>query len=329
MLLKELTSACGVSGDENDVRRIIKNEISSYVDEIKYDALGSIITVKNGKKSFPKVMICAHMDEVGFIINAINEDGTLGVENSGLVDAKVAATKSVYIGKNKVYGIIRMGSDYSDAYIDIGVNSGSDAKRYVSVGDYAYFTTEFEDFGDRYVKSKAFDDRNGCGVLIEILKNSYDFPVYGVFSVQEEIGMRGAMTSSYLIQPDVGIVLEGTVCCDVPLVEAYRQSTALCSGPAVSIADGGAYFDIGLSSDICALGEKNHIPVQRRRITGGRNDGVFMHTAGNGARCITVSVPSRYIHSPVSVTSMEDFENAIKLLDLFLREIENGGIKIG
>lgn len=328
MLLKELASACGVTGCEDEVRAIVERTVTPYVDEIKHDALGSIIAIKKGKKDYPKVMLSAHMDEVGYIITAINDDGTLVCESLGRLDLKISGSKTVFIGKNHIHGVIRAMTDYYDSYIDIGATSYAQAVQYVSVGDPVAFSTRFEDFGDGFKKSKALDDRTGCGVLAEVLKGDYDCPVYGVFSAQEEIGERGAWSSSYLVQPDVGIVLEGTVCSDVSVVEPYRHSTTLGGGPAVSIADRTTHFDVKLSGAICELAKKRGIPCQRRRITGGGNDGGAIHVMGSGARCITVSVPCRYIHSPICVTSTNDFNNTVKLVSTFLTEIGNGGIKI-
>lgn len=326
MLLKYLASACGVTGNEGDVRSVILPAVKPYVDEIHFDALNSIITVQKGNPDRPRVMISAHMDEVGYIITAIREDGTLACDSLGRIDMKVSASKTVYIGRNKVHGVIRSGHDYDDTYIDIGAQSYAQAAEYVSVGDYAAYSTKFEDFGDGFVKSKALDDRTGCGVLAEVLKNRFDLPLYGVFSAQEEIGDRGAYTASGLVKPDIGIVLEGTVCSDVSTVEPYRHSTTLGGGPAISIADRTTHFDLELSETACRIAETNGIPYQRRRITGGGNDGGAIHVTGTGARCITISVPCRYIHSPICVTSTEDFANTVRLVTLLLREIENGGI---
>lgn len=326
MLLESLAMARGVTGDENEVRKYIKNQVSSYADEIRYDGLGSLIVYKKGNKKLPMIMISAHMDEVGIIITGINKDGTITFEASGGIDAKIPGSKYIHLGRNRVLGIIRMVNSYEIAYIDIGTNSEEETRKLVNIGDYGSFTTEFEQLGNEYVKSKALDDRIGCGVLIQILKRNYDIPICGVFSVQEEIGDRGAFSASYLVQPDIGIVLEGTVCSDITTVEPYRHSTTLGGGPAVSIADRTSYFDIGLSEGICKIAEKNNVPYQRRRITGGGNDGGAIHITGKGARCITLSVPCRYIHSPICVMSLKDFENTVKLLDLFLKEIQNGGV---
>lgn len=326
MLLKELAMAWGVTGDEKKVREIIKREVESYVDSISYDSLGNVIAKKNGKNKGPVVMMAAHMDEVGIIVTGINDDGTLSFEPLGGIDKKVVASKRVYIGENRILGLIRFVNEYKDSYIYIGTETKEDAEKVAKVGDYGIFTTEYEDFGDNFVKSKALDDRVGCRVLIEILKRDYDFPIYGVFTVQEEIGDRGSYAASYLINPDIGIVLEGTVCSDTPMVEPYRYGTSLGCGPAISIADRTSYFDVELSEDICRLAEENDILYQRRRITGGGNDAGAIHTSGNGAKCITVSVPCRYIHSPICVASYSDFKDTVKLLDLFLKEIGNGGI---
>lgn len=321
MLVEELSMAHGVTGDEEDIRKTILKNVSSYVDDISHDGLGSIIAHKKGTKKGPVIMISAHMDEVGLIITGINDDGTIGFEASGGIDAKVLCSKYVYIGKNNIPGIVRMVNGYKDAYIDAGFESYDETAEYITPGDYGYFSTVYEPLGNDYVKSKALDDRMGCAVLTETLKNKYDLPIYGVYSSQEEIGERGAWAASKIIKPDIGIVLEGTVCSDVTKVEPYRHSTTLGGGPAISIADRTAYFNHDLSWLACEAAEKNNIPYQRRRITGGGNDAGAIQVAGSGAKCVTISVPCRYIHSPICVTSLVDYGNTIKLLDLFLKEI--------
>lgn len=325
MLVKKFATAWGVSGDEGEIRRVIADTVRPFVDQIEYDALGSIIAAKKGKRPGPKVMISAHMDEVGLLITGINEDGTLSFECSGGIDAKVLGSKPVYIGENRVPGLVRSGSECSGPYIDIGAACAEEAEKAVEVGDYAVFVTEFTNFGSGLIKSRALDDRVGCAVLAEILKKDYDIPVYGVFSAQEEIGERGAFAAAYLVNPDIGIVIEGTVCADMTHVEGYRQSTVLGGGPAISIADRTTYFDIELSNLLCELAISNNIRFQRRRITGGGNDGGAIHLTGTGVRCVTVSVPCRYIHSPASVASLKDYEDTIRLISLFLEYIQLGG----
>ncbi|MCL6559659.1 MAG: M42 family peptidase [Firmicutes bacterium] len=325
MLVKKFATAWGVSGDEGEIRRIIADTVRPFVDNIEYDALGSIIAAKKGKRPGPKVMICAHMDEVGLLITGINEDGTLSFECSGGIDARVLGSKPVYIGENRVPGVVRSVAGCFKSYIDIGAACAEEAEKAVEVGDYAIFATEFTDFGSGLIKSRALDDRIGCAVLAEILKKDYDIPVYGVFSAQEEIGERGAYAASCRVGPDIGIVLEGTVCADMANVEGYRQSTTLGGGPAISIADRTTYFDIELSNLLCEIAKLNNIRFQRRRITGGGNDGGAIHLAGTGARCVTVSVPCRYIHSPVSVASPRDYEETVRLISLFLEYIQHGG----
>ena len=333
MLLEKLSMAHGPSGYEGDVRNIIKEEIRPYVDEIKVDLMGNIIAHKKGNG--PKVLLDAHMDEVGFIITKYNEDGTLKFASLGGVNAKVAPCKVVYIGKNKIKGVIGLkpihlqsakertsALSYDDYCIDIGSNSKEETKKSIALGDYAIFDTVFGEFGDGLLKGKAFDDRVGCAVLIEALKENYNCDLYAAFTVQEEVGDRGAFISSYEVQPDIGLALEGTICADVANVPKHLRATEIGKGPAISMMDRTSIFDRELTEKIMQVAEDSNIPYQRRRATAGGNDAGAMVSTGVGAKVATISVPCRYIHSSVSVISKDDFENTTKLVKAWLKSFK-------
>lgn len=332
MLLEKLCNASGPSGFEGEVRKIIKEEIKDYVDEIGTDRMGNIIAHKKGRGK--KVVVDAHMDEVGFIITGYNEDGTLKFRSLGGINSKIIPSKVVYIGESRIPGIIGLkpihlqsaeerndNISYSSCSIDIGTYSREETEKLVELGEYAVFSTEFEEFGEGLVKGKALDDRAGCGILIEILKENYECDLYGVFNVQEEVGERGAFTAAYNIQPDIGIALEGTICADMPNIPHELKATEIGKGPAISIMDRTSIFDSSISRELVKIAEAKNIPYQYRKAIAGGNDAGAIHMSGEGARVATVSVPCRYIHSAVSLASIDDFNNAIRLMKEYLKTL--------
>ncbi|SCG83362.1 endoglucanase [Proteiniborus sp. DW1] len=338
MLLKRLTEARGVSGNEKEVREIIINEIKDYVDDIHIDRIGNIIAYKKGEIDTPRLMIAAHMDEVGLMITKIEDSGLLKFTCVGGIDQRVLVSKPVLVGNKKVNGVIgskpihmqkktewKKALDYKELYIDIGASSKEEAEKLVTVGEYASFLSDYVEFGDNLVKAKALDDRVGCNILIDLLKTNRKLSIYGVFTVMEEIGLVGAGPAAYNIEPDIGIILEGTTCSDVPGLEEHLQATELGKGPAISIMDRTTIFNKDLRKMIIDIAKKNDIPYQLRRTTFGGNDSGKIHLAKQGAITATISVPCRYIHSPISVMSKSDYDNAKRLLNLFIDNLEKGG----
>ncbi len=338
MLLKKLTEACGVSGNEKEVRELIINEIRNYVDDIQVDKIGNIIAYKKGEIDSPKVMIAAHMDEVGLMITKIEDSGLLRFTTVGGIDQRVLVSKPVLVGSKKTNGVIgakpfhlqkraewKKALDYKELYIDIGVNTKEEAEKLVRVGDYASFSSSYIEFGDNLVKAKALDDRVGCNILINLLKTERNLSLYGVFTVMEEIGLVGAGPAAYRIEPDLGIVLEGTTCSDVPGIEGHLLATELGKGPAISVMDRTTIFNKELRNMVIDIAKKNNIPYQLRRTTFGGNDSGRIHLAKEGSITATISVPCRYIHSPISVMNKSDFINAEKLLILLIENLEKGG----
>lgn len=335
MLLKKLTEIHGVSGDEKDVRDFILKEIKPFVDDIKIDSLGNLIATKKGKKDYPSIMLSAHMDEVGMMVKAIDDNGFIKFLPVGGMDDRIFVSKVVEIGKNRIKGVIgakaihlqetderNKALKYKQLYIDIGVQSKSEAEKLITIGDYISFATEYIEFGNHLIKAKALDDRVGCAIIMEILKKTYDSTIYGVFSVQEEVGLRGAGVAAYRLNPDIAVVLEGTTCYDVTDIEEPYYATRLGDGPALSIVDRVSYFDKNLLKKLLEIADKNDIKVQFKQTTKGGNDAGRIHLTREGIPSASISVPCRYLHSPVSVIHKDDFTSTLKLVTLFLEQVK-------
>ncbi len=337
MLLKKLTEASGVSGNEKEVRDIILKEIENFVDDVKVDRLGNIIAHKKGEGNSKELMITAHMDEVGLMITDIDDMGFLKFATVGGIDKRILVSKSVLIGKDKILGVIgskpihlqkreewQKALEIEQLYIDIGVNSKAEAEKLVSIGDYAVFDSQYIEFGDNLVKAKALDNRVGCSLLIELLKEIEDIDFYAVFTVMEEIGLVGSGPAAYAVNPDLSIILEGTLCYDIPKLDSHLIPTYLNKGPAISLMDQTTLYDIEFRNRIVKIAENNHIPYQYRKSSMGGNDSGKIHTTKEGAITATISVPCRNIHSPTSVMSKKDYENTYKLLKSILFEYKKG-----
>jgi len=337
MLLKKLTEASGVSGNEKEVRDIIISEIKDYVDDLKVDKLGNVIAYKNGKSSSKKFMITAHMDEVGLIVTDIDDKGLIKFTTVGGIDKRILVSKPVLIGDSKIPGVIgfkpihlqkknerEKAIDIDSLYIDIGTDTKDETSKYVKIGDYVAFDSIYVEFGDNMIKAKALDNRVGCSLLVELIKEVKDISFYGVFTVMEEIGLRGAGPAAYYVDPDISIVLEGTLCFDVPKIDSHLIPTYINKGPAISLMDRTTIFNKALRERIVDIAIKNNIPYQYRKSSMGGNDSGRIHTTKEGSVTATISVPCRNIHSPTSVMSKKDYENTYKLLKAILKEYEKG-----
>lgn len=337
MLLERLCNECGVSGDEGRIRDIIKSEIKPYADSITVDSLGNIIAFKKGTNSSKKVMISAHMDEVGFIISDITDKGYLKFKTVGGIDTRVIISKKVLIGDKKVHGIIGMKAihlqraseresvpDISDLTIDIGAKSKEEAKKSVSIGDYATFDTLYSDFGVDKVKAKAMDDRVGCMVLVEALKKTCEYDLYACFTTQEEVGLRGATACAYHINPDIALVIEGTTCSDVYGCDEKDFVTTCGGGGVLSFMDSSTVFDSKLRELLYNMAKENNISIQYKKAATGGTDAGIIHKTGCGVKTAVIAVPCRYIHSPVSVASKSDIDSVLKFVIMFIENI--GGI---
>ncbi len=341
MLLKYITEAAGVAGDEYEVRDVIREELKDYDLDIKTDILGNLIVSSKEELEGPKIMIAAHMDEIGMMIMSIDNSGLLKFRPVGGIDPKVLVAKTVVVGKEKLPGVIgskaihlqrpeerQVPLPMEALYIDIGAKNKEEAEKYVKVGDFAVFDTKYEEFGDGYAKAKAFDDRIGCAVLLEVLKEKYNIPVYGVFTVSEEIGLRGAGVAAYTVAPDIGIALEGTLAHDVTDMDDHLVSSKLRHGPVLTYIDLSVISDKKLVALAAQTAEANDIPYQYRNVMAGGNDSGKINQSRGGVPTIEIAVPTRYVHSPVSVIHLDDFANTVKLVKALIHSIESGGYEI-
>lgn len=334
MILSELSEIAGVSGDESRVRERIWAEVKDHVDGGRVDAMGNLITWKGLDKTGPRLMIAAHMDEIGFMITHIAKDGLLRFAKVGGIDDRVLASKAVVIGSEAIAGVIGMKPVHllspaerrkpvsvDDLYIDIGATSKEEAEKHVHVGMYATFATKYEQFGDGLARGKAFDDRVGCSLLVDLVKEDVSYPLFAVFTVQEEIGLRGARVAAYDIKPDLALVLEGTTCADIPETEEHGHATTLGAGPAITVMDRATIAARPLVDALVQTATNHDIPWQWRRTTFGGTDAGSIHLTRAGVPSATVSVPCRYIHSPCAFMSLADYDNARRLLTAFLPKV--------
>ena len=324
-MLKDLCLLNSTSGDESAVRNFIINEIKDYCD-YSVDALGSIIAIKKGKKRPAKtVSINAHMDEVGFIITGVTDSGYLRFATVGGIDSSVCLDRVVSIGNIK--GVIgdkafhQLSADekntvpsFEKLLIDIGAKDKEDALKYVSLGDFAYFESDYYEFGDGYIKSKALDDRIGCMLMIEMIKSELEYDTTFCFNVQEEVGLRGAKCTSFSVQSDVSLVLEATTAADLDGVSGCDRVCVLGNGPVISFMDGRTIYDRELYNLAMTTAKENNIPCQTKTAIAGGNDAGAIQTSGKGSRVLAISVASRYIHSASSVVKASDIDNTRKLI---------------
>ena len=318
-LLEKLSNARGVAGQEGEVRAILREELAPHVEELTVDSIGNLIVRKRGSNapSQHRVMLAAHMDEVGGMVMRSNSDGTLKFRSVGGLDPPILPGKRVTIGAQAVPGVImraphaaRSGKrvmPISDLLIDTGGASG------IEPGDMITFESGFEQYG-RLLKGKAFDDRVGCYILVELLKGEFPCELVGVFTVQEEIGLRGAGVAAYAVQPDIAVALEGTVADDLPRQEDVSPTTELGKGPAISVMDRSALADRRLVRILTATAAAHDIPWQFKQPGVGGTDVGSIHLARAGVPAVAVAVPCRYIHTPAALMDPADVKNTIQLM---------------
>lgn len=330
-LLKSLTCLDGTSGDEGAVRDFIISKIDGNC-EWKIDPLGNILAFKKGKKrAVRRLLIDAHTDEVGLIITSVTADGFLKFKTVGGIDTAVLLSRQVRIG-GSINGVIGSkpihltsgdeGKKLPKAdslYIDIGAQSREEALEYVSVGDRAVMCGEYHESGE-LICSKALDDRIGCAILIKLLCEESEYDFSASFSVQEEIGLRGARTAAYTIDPEAAIMLEATTAADISGVPDERSVCRLGSGAAVSFMDNATVYDRKFYNAALNSGIKCQ---PKCAVAGGNNSGV-VHLSRSGVRSLAISVPCRYIHSATCVCNRNDIENSYQLAKFMLCSICSG-----
>ena len=335
-ILKVLCELDGPSGNESKVRDFIINEIKDFCDA-KIDPMGNIIAFKKGAKPPKyKVMLDAHMDEVGVIITSITSDGFLKFQTVGGIKAESLLCKRVRFGS--VLGVIgakpihqsspdeRKNLPSVDAlYIDIGAKNKEEAESLVSLGDIGTFSTDWQDLNDDIFLAKAIDDRVGCALLINILKSPAEYDFYATFTVGEEIGLRGAKTATYTVSPDFAIALESTTAADIHK-NSGNKVTELQKGVAISFMDGATLYDRSLYDFTINLARKENINLQIKTATTGGNNAGSIHLTKGGVRTVTLSLPSRYIHSSATVGSRIDVISQNNLAIALLKELAGGSL---
>ncbi len=340
--LKSLAEALGVSGYEDEVRGLVIDMLKPYADELWVDALGNVIALKKGSRGGGKVMLAAHMDEIGLMVSNIDKNGFLRVQPVGGWNAVVLPGQRVQIltsNGDRVYGVIghipphimkpdeaKQVPELKDLFIDVGAKNREAAEKMgIEIGSVVVIERSVEQLGGGDVVSgKAFDDRVGVAVMVHAFRETEanEADVYAVATVQEEVGLKGARTSAYKITPDVAIALDVTVAADVPGVKDTEQISKLGNGPAIKIMDGRAGSGLLTNPHVKKLlveaAKAENIPYQLEVLSGGTTDATIIALNKEGVPAGVVSIPTRYIHSPVEVLDLQDCVNATRLTKSFV-----------
>ena len=333
-LLERLCNVVAVSGDEAEVRKIVLEEVKPYADEVKVDALGNVLVTKFGRarrERRMRVMLDAHMDEVGFMIVADDGEGIYRFETVGGMDVRHLVGKQVFVGRECIPGVIGAKPVHLMSPEDRTKKVQIDALRIdvgpagkARVGDRAGFATKFRRVGPS-ILSKSIDDRIGVATLIELVKHApSNIDLCAAFTVQEEIGLRGAKVAAYYFNPDLAIAIDSTPARDLPVFdggENMTYNTRLGLGPAIYIADGSTLHDPRLVRFLQETAEAEKVPYQIRQPGGGGTDSGAIQRSLAGIPAVSVSVPHRYTHSPISISRVDDWKNTINLLHAALKRV--------
>ncbi len=317
-LTGRLSRLCGTSGDEQGVRDFIISQLPAEC-TVTTDSIGDLIVFRKGAKApDKKIMYCAHMDEVGFIITYVCDDGRLKFAPVGGISPAVVFGRRVVFANGTV-GVIaakalhQLSSDEKDKQpkiddltIDIGAGNAEEARKYADQGDYCYFMSDYEEFGDGFIKGKALDDRAGCAVMLTMLNEELPYDAYFVFTVQEEIGTRGAQCAAFNVKPDIAVIIETTTACDIAGSEDEKEVCRLGGGVVVSFMDRSTIYDRELYRLARQTAGEIGVKHQTKSLIAGGNDSGAVHKAVGGVRTAALSVPTRYLHSPACVMKKED-----------------------
>lgn len=317
-VIKQLTEAFGPSGYETEVTALIQSMVKEHVDEVKTDVLGNLIAVKKGSPDGRKIMFAAHTDEIGLVITHIDDKGFLRFGTVGGVGISTLVGNRVRFAGGAVGAIYQEKGSWKELtidklYIDIGAENKEDAQKKVKLGEFGIFHREFEDLGNRLI-AKSMDDRVGCAVLIEALKK-IDAPkntLYFVFTSQEEVGLRGARTAAYGIEPDLGIALDVTLTGDMP--EAQRMDVSLGKGAAIKVKDSSLIAHPKVKDLLVDLAEEKQIPYQMEVLDAGGTDAGAIHLTKTGVPSGAISIPTRYVHTPSEMVDIRDVEACVDLV---------------
>jgi putative aminopeptidase FrvX len=337
--LEKLSNACGVTGRENQARELMIQLMKPYADEITVDKLENVIAIKKGKEKSPKIMLAAHMDEVGLMVKTITKEGFLQFTKMGGIDDRILPAQKVTVFTRKGQFPSIIGSKpphiqreeerkkvmgFDELFIDVGVESREEAALLgVSIGDPVGFDVKYVQLGKDVVIGKAFDNRAGCTAMVETLKliEKTDYTVCAVGTVQEEVGLRGAATAAFGVDPDVAIALDVTIAGDVPGVREFDTSVKMGKGPTLTISDSGLITHPKVLRWLLDTAEEEKIPCQLESGLLGSTDAARISITRQGIPCGTVSIPTRYIHSPVGMLCLKDIENSAKLTAAAIQKI--------
>jgi putative aminopeptidase FrvX len=330
-VLEKLSNANGVTGREDEVRDLMKKYLKPYVDETREDKLGNILALKKGNKDAPTVMLAAHMDEVGLMVKNITKRGFLQFAKVGGIDDRILYAQRVIVHTDKapLTGVIgakpphiqteeerKKVVDADKLFIDVGAKDKKEAEKMgVHVGDVASFDTKFARIGKDVVVGKAFDDRVGCSMIVEVMRrlSKVNCNVYAVGTIQEEVGLRGATIAAFQIAPDIGIALEATVAGDIPGVGEGMAPAKVNEGPVLTVADAGLIAHPKILKLLIASAKEQKIPYQLETGIRGATDASKIALTREGVPSGVISVPARYIHSPAALLNLDDVEKAIQL----------------
>ena len=332
--LEELSMLDGVSGNEDAVRKYICNIIKDKC-EYHIDNLGNVIAFKKGnKRPKNKLMLAAHMDEVGLIVTDVADDGTLKISSVGGVEPGVVIGRRVTVGKNKIKGVIGAKAVHNltaeekskavtmeSLYVDIGTVKRFESFDVLERGDIISFVSEYICFGEDKIKGKALDDRIGCAIMLDLINSSLEYDTWFAFTVQEEIGLRGARTAAFAVQPDFAIVLEATTAADIAGVSGEKRVCALGGGAVVSFMDRSTMYDRELYKLAFDTAAESDIKCQTKTVVAGGNDSGAIHISGSGIRTLAISAPCRYLHSPSCVVQRSDLLACEMLASLLMPKV--------
>ena len=333
--LRTLCSLDGVTGNEGPVREYIQKRIAPCADEITVDPMGNLIVFKKGKKTPSKrVMLAAHMDEVGVIVTDITDEGYLRFACAGGIDRRVLPGKEVYVGPQRVYGVIgskpvhllkdderKRVPKVDEMYIDIGAKDKDAALKLVSPGDTGAFDPETVLFGDGFLKAKAIDDRVGCSALIKLIEGELPIDCWFVFTVQEEVGCRGVLGAAFRLEPDIAIILEGTTAADLPSVKGAKRICSPGKGVVIPFMDRGTIYDREFYKLATETADKYGIRWQTKSYIAGGTDASAVQRSRGGAKVIGMAAAMRNIHSPACVAAVSDIEDLPRLAGALLEEL--------
>jgi len=321
-LLKKLSEAYGPSGREEEVRTLIREELGDRVQEVFTDNLGNLIALRRGRGK--KIMVAAHMDEIGLMVTHIDAEGFLRFSSiGGLQPASLVGRRFLLPGGVAATAGVEKPEDLKDLefkklYLDIGARNKEEAQRQVKIGDVAVFESSFTTAGRRY-SGKAMDDRVGCAILLKTLDQIHtDHEVSFVFTVQEEVGLRGARTAAYRLNPDIGLAVDVTRSGDTP--EAARMAVSLGKGPAVKVKDSSILAHPRVKNRMMAVAEKEGIPYQLEILERGGTDAGAIHITREGVPSGVMSIPCRYIHTAAEMVDADDVDQACRFLAALLED---------